>query len=134
MIDGMKRTQVVTAAAVAATSYRQILGATDRVWVGIVRTGNQGSQIWAEALAQSGVEPIAACDIYEPHLREALSASGAGARACPDIRKLLEHEPMDAGLIATPDHWHVVRTIRACVAGQYVCVKTPLSVAVHEGR
>lgn len=109
MINGVKRRQVVTAAAVEAGSYRQILCASDGVRVGVVRTGNQGGQIWPEALAQSAVEPIAACDLYEPHLGEALSASGARATACRDIRNLLEHEPMDARLIATTDHWNSSR-------------------------
>lgn len=130
----MKRRHLLTTAAAAAASYSRIRGANDRVSVGIIGTGNRGGQIWGQALAQPDVEPAAACDVYEPHLEQALSAAKGRAKAYRDFRDLLAHRPMDAVLIATPDHWHAIQTIQACAAGLDVYVEKPLSLTVEEGR
>ncbi len=130
----MDRRHLFTAAAAAAASYKRILGANDRVQLGILGTGNRGGQIWKEALAQPDADPVAACDVYEPHLESALSTSKGRAKAYRDFRDLLEHRPMDAVLIATPDHWHAIQTVMACRAGLDVYVEKPLSLTVAEGR
>lgn len=130
----MQRRTLLTTAAAAAASFRRIRGANERVAVGIIGTGNRGGQLWTEALAQPDIEPVAVCDVYEPHLEEALSASGGRARAYRDFRELLEHRPMDAVLVATPDHWHAIQTIQACAAGLDVYVEKPLALTVDEGR
>lgn len=130
----MNRRNLLTTAAATAASYRKILGANDRIQLGIIGTGNRGGQVWKEALEQPDADPVAACDVYEPHLESALSASKGRAKAYRDFRSLLEHRPMDAVLIATPDHWHAIQTIMACRAGLDVYVEKPLSLMVEEGR
>ena len=130
----MNRRHLLTAAAATAASYQKILGANDRIQLGIIGTGNRGGQVWKEALEQPDTDPVAACDVYEPHLESALSASKGQAKAYRDFRSLLDHRPMDAVLIATPDHWHAIQTIMACRAGLDVYVEKPLSLTVAEGR
>ena len=130
----MNRRHLLTAAAATAASYQKILGANDRIQLGIIGTGNRGGQVWKEALEQPDTDPVAACDVYEPHLESALSASKGQAKAYRDFRLLLDHRPMDAVLIATPDHWHAIQTIMACRAGLDVYVEKPLSLTVEEGR
>ena len=117
-----------------AASYRRILGANERIRVGVIGTGNRGSQIWRQVLSEADVQPAAACDVYEPHLENALSMAKGEAKAYRDFRDLLEHRPLDAVLIATPDHWHAIQTIAACKAGLDVYVEKPLSLTVLEGR
>ena len=130
----MNRRQILTAAAASAASYERILGANGRVSVGVIGTGNRGSQVWETVLAEDDALPVAACDVYEPHLEKALSMANGRAKAYRDFRDLLEHRPMDAVLIATPDHWHAIQTIMACRAGLDVYVEKPLSLTVAEGR
>lgn len=130
----MNRRHAIAAVTASAASYQRILGANERVQLGIIGTGNRGGQIWKEALAQEDAEPVAACDVYEPHLEQALSDAKGQAKAYRDFRKLLEHRPMDAVMIATPDHWHAIQTIMACHAGLDVYVEKPLSLTVREGR
>ncbi len=130
----MDRRRILTAAAVTATSYDRVIGANDRIHVGIIGTGNRGSQIWQQILTEPDVQPTAVCDVYEPHLENALSMAEGRAKAFRDFRDLLEHRPLDAVLIATPDHWHAIQTIAACRAGLDVYVEKPLSLTVAEGR
>ena len=130
----MNRREALATAAATAASYSRILGANDRVQIGIIGTGNRGGRVWTEALDEADVDPVAACDVYEPHLESALSASGGRAKAYRDFRDLLEHRPMDAVVVATPDHWHAIQTIQACRAGLDVYVEKPLSLTVAEGR
>ncbi len=130
----MKRRSLLTAAGAAAASYRQIRGANERLQVGIIGTGNRGGQIWGQALLEDVVEPAAVCDVYEPHLEQGLSMAKGRARAFRDFRDLLAHRPLDAVLIATPDHWHAIQTIMACREGLDVYVEKPLSLTVLEGR
>ncbi len=130
----MNRRQALITAAATAASYSRIQGANERVQIGIIGTGNRGGQIWRDTLKLEGVDPVAACDVYEPHLERALGESDGRAKAFRDFRDLLEHRPMDAVLIATPDHWHAIQTVQACRAGLDVYVEKPLSLAVAEGR
>jgi len=130
----MQRRSFLTATALAAASYSRVLGANDRVNVGIIGTGNRGGKLWESFLAASDVNPSAACDVYEPHLERALSMAQGRAKGYRDFRELLDHKPLDAVVVATPDHWHAIPVIRACQAGLDVYVEKPLSLTVEEGR
>ncbi|MBN1343539.1 MAG: Gfo/Idh/MocA family oxidoreductase [Phycisphaerae bacterium] len=54
--------------------------------------------------------------------------------ACGDFRKVLDRKDVDAVWVSTPDHWHALVTIHACMAGKDVFVEKPVSHNVIEGR
>ncbi len=128
--------QVAGAALVSATplSGPRILGANDRVNVGLIGCGGRG-RADADLLRQfPGVNVVAVCDVYEPHAEAAKTWAGAGCRSYGDFRKLLEQWDVDAVLVATPDHWHAAITVLACQAGKDVYVEKPLAHSIREGR
>jgi len=129
-----RREFLTTTAALGAASYSRILGANDRLNVGVIGAGGRGSAVWRGFLEEPEVNPAAACDVYEPHLERALSDSGNRAKAYRDFRKLLEHRGLDAVIVGTPDHWHAIQTVMACEAGYDVYVEKPLSLTIREGR
>ena len=121
-------------ASATALSGARILGANDRVNVGLIGCGGRGRGD-ANLLRQvSGVNVVAVCDVYEPHAEAAKAWAGSGCRSYGDFRKLLEQRDVDAVLVATPDHWHAAITVLACQAGKDVYVEKPLGHTIREGR
>jgi predicted dehydrogenase len=127
----MNRRAFVTGTAVSAG---RILGANDRVVVGLIGCGGRGRYVARLMREAPGVEFGAVCDVYEPNAARAREWAGPGARAYKDFRHLLEQKDIDAVQISTPDHWHAVPTVLACQAGKDVYVEKPLAHNVKEGR
>ena len=58
-----------------ALSASRILGANDRIGVGIIGCGGQGSGNWRNFLAQSDVNLVAVCDVFQPNRERAAAAA-----------------------------------------------------------
>src|SRR5260370_42709591 len=95
----------VGAVAVTALSQSRILGANDRIRLGLIGCGGRGQQDWDTFLQQPDVEPVAAWDVYETFLNRAISDSKGRAKRYHDFRRLLEQEDIDAVIIATSAPW-----------------------------
>ncbi len=116
----------------AAASYGRILGANDRIGLGVVGCGGRGRHIMKVFQATGQVEVRALCDVYGARIDEARAGAPA-ARDFYDHRKLVELSEVDAVLVATPDHWHAAITIDALNAGKDVYVEKPLTRGIWEG-
>ncbi|PYL01003.1 MAG: hypothetical protein DME19_03080 [Verrucomicrobia bacterium] len=132
----IKRVAQATAAlsATSAVSAQRVLGANERVRVGLIGCGGRGmfdAKLMREA---PNVEFAAVCDLYPPHLARAKEWAGPAAKQFKNFRRLLEQKDIDAVLIATPDHWHAIPTVDACRAGKDVYVEKPLGHNIKEGR
>jgi len=134
--DFIKRAAVVTAAtsvSIAGASTDKVLGANDRIRLGVIGTGRQGIDNM-ENFMRHGVEVAAVCDVYEPNLEKGLAAAGGKAKTYKDFRQLLEDKSIDVVINATPDHWHALPTVEACKAGKDVYTEKPTAVAVEESK
>jgi predicted dehydrogenase len=130
----MDRRHFVSSVALGAAAYSRILGANERINVGIIGAGGQGRGDWGRFIKQPDVNPVAVCDVYKPHLEKALATANGQAQGYKDFRKLLERKDIDAVIVTTPDHWHAIPTIMACQAGKDVYVEKPLALTIKEGR
>jgi predicted dehydrogenase len=137
----MKRREFIKRAAGAtsiayttALSSRNIMGANDRVKVGLIGCGGRGRYVANLMRQVPNVEFSAVCDVYEPQTAAAAAWAGPGCRSYQDFRKLLEQKDVDAVLIATPDHWHAIPAVLACQAGKDIYVEKPLAYTIKEGR
>jgi predicted dehydrogenase len=120
--------------ATTAASAKRILGANDRVRLGLIGCGGRGMDVATAMRKAPGTEYVAVCDVYEANANAAREWAGTAARAFGDFRKLLEQKDVDAVHIATPDHWHAIIMVLACQAGKDVYVEKPLAHNVREGR
>jgi predicted dehydrogenase len=125
--------KAVAGVATAASS-RRVLGANDRVRVGVIGVGLIGKRHLIDFVAEPDCEVVGVAELYPPRLEEGLSIAGARATGTRDFRTLLDRPDVDAIVVSTPDHWHAPMTILACAAGKDVYVEKPLTHAVREGR
>jgi predicted dehydrogenase len=123
----------------AATVYglsgsRPVLGANDKVVVGVIGTGRMGMDNLEDFAKQPEVEIAAVCDVYQPNLDQAAKATNGAAKTYKDFREILDRKEIDAVVVAAPDHWHALPMVLACQAGKDVYVEKPISTALDEGK
>ncbi|GAB4422944.1 MAG: hypothetical protein OHK0039_39320 [Bacteroidia bacterium] len=106
-------------------SVSQLFAPSDTLRLGVIGTGGRGC--WAVQVAQEqpGIEVVACCDTYTPHLEKGLALAAPQARSYTDYRYLLEQADIDAVVVATPLHLHAPMVLDALDAGKHVyCEKT----------
>jgi predicted dehydrogenase len=128
-----------TAAAAIATSQFPILGANDRVNVGIVGLGGRGNDhIGFYASLDSDCRIAAICDVNQAAREKAnariLKAKGYSSKEYNDMRELFASKEIDAVSLPLPNHWHALATVWACQAGKDVYVEKPACHNIFEGR
>ncbi len=131
MTMGSRRTFL---GSLTAASYSRILGANERVRIGLVGYGLIGAFHAGTFKKQPDADLAAVCDVYQPRVDAGVAACGGAAKGYRDFRRMLENKDLDAVIVATPDHWHALITIMACAAGKDVYVEKPMTLFVKEGR
>jgi len=97
----------------------RVLGANDRIRIGLIGAGSRGKEIFKVAIGCPNVEAVAVADVYTRRLDEA-RALAPGIKGYRDFRQLLEDKSIDAVLIATPQHQHALNFVPAVQAGKDV--------------
>jgi len=127
--------------AVSAKSYGRILGANDRINMGVIGLRGRGKGLMDgfSAMYGDGVFIKTVCDVdseYHESSKEQVAERQDGNKpdAVQDLRKIFEDPEIDAVAMATPNHWHALGTVWACQAGKHVYVEKPSSHNIWEGR
>jgi predicted dehydrogenase len=121
------------AASATAVSASRVLGANDRVRIGIIGTGGRGSYLMTEANKCENVQWVALCDAWDVRRDRALKLTGPGVEKYADYRKLLDRKDIDGVIVATWDCTHSQISIDACQAGQDVYVEKPMTSLPEQG-
>ena len=123
------------AGTMGAASAIKVLGANDRIRLGIIGTGGRGSYLMREANKIGGIEWVAVCDAWDVRRDQAAEIAGTGTvRKEADYRKLLERKDIDGVIVATWDNLHAQITVDACGAGKDVYVEKPMTSLPMQGH
>lgn len=113
-----------------------VMGANDRINIGLIGCRSMGWTDLLNAINVPGVECVALCDIdkniLDSRAAELTKNKGKKPEIYGDYRKLLERQDIDAVLIGTPDHWHCLQLVDACAAGKDVYVQKPIANSIAE--
>ena len=74
----MTRRTAAKGAALTALSYSRVLGANDRIGLGVIGTGGRGTYVMTRFQTFNDVEVRALCDVYPARIDEALDARTVG--------------------------------------------------------
>jgi len=126
------------ASSLSAKSYRNIVGANDRLNFAVVGVRSRG-MAHGDALSQCENAAIThVCDVDTRFVDKfqtwAKKETDFKPKAEKDFRKLVEDPDLDAVSIATPDHWHAPMSLMALQNGKHVYVEKPLSHNPREGE
>ncbi|MBM4018132.1 MAG: Gfo/Idh/MocA family oxidoreductase [Planctomycetes bacterium] len=126
------------AAFVVSHAGHRVLGASERVRVGVAGVHGRGSGHIGEYLKMADVDLCWIIDVDNKVLQAAVArvAKDRGSKpdGTQDVRKALDDKSLDAISIATPNHWHTLMTVWAVQAGKDVYVEKPATHTLVEGR
>ncbi len=119
-----------------ASSATRVLGASDRIRIGVIGTGGRGQWLMKalQRIAGDEIQFVAVCDVYDVRRNEAVKIAEGTAEQYLDYRQVLERKDVDAVVIATPDHWHAAMTVDALNAGKDVYVEKPMVHFPKDGQ
>src|SRR6266540_2023235 len=118
-----------------AASYARILGANDRVRVGVVGFSDRFRQALLPAFGkvgkELGFEIVAVSDIWSRRRDEGVAeiekVTGARPRPFRNNEEMYEARATDAVMISTPDFLHAYHGVEAMRAGQDAYIEKPLA-------
>lgn len=122
----------------SAKSYANIIGANEKVRVGMVGVNARGLALANNFSSQPNCEVVYVCDVdsraSDKCINQVEKNQSRKPKAEGDFRKVLEKKDVDAMVIATPDHWHAPAAILASKANKHVYLEKPCSHNPHEGE
>ncbi|MFP4499817.1 MAG: Gfo/Idh/MocA family protein [Candidatus Hydrogenedentota bacterium] len=118
---------------------------SERVVMGCIGVGGQGSHNMRGFLGIPEVQMVAVCDVDRDHRETAQNAVNEhyarvtdgkhkGCDGYNDFRELLARDDIDGVMIATPDHWHGLVSLAAAKAGKDMYCEKPLAHSIAEGK
>ncbi|HWI58529.1 MAG TPA: Gfo/Idh/MocA family oxidoreductase [Bacillota bacterium] len=110
---------------------------SNRIAVGCIGVGPQGQGDMGNFLNQKDAQVIAVCDVKTEQLEQARAAvnrryQNNDCATFRDFQELIGRKDIDACLIATPDHWHVLTAVAAVRAGKDIYVEKPMGLSLGE--
>lgn len=158
--SALSRRKFIGQASAAVSAFlivpRFVLGGTgyrapsDIINLGFIGTGKQSRGLARNFLATGETKILASAEVYKAkrdlfieqtktyYTSEEGKAKVKGThpdiQAYNDFRQLLDRKDIDAVVIASPDHWHAVMSVKAAEAGKDIYCEKPLALTIKEGR
>ena len=118
----------LSSASLTAASAASSKDANERVNVALIGCGGRGRYV-GYGMVQEGAHMAYLCDPHPARLKSGWDfvsrVQDEKPKMVKDMRKVFDDPDVDGVIIATPDHWHALATVRACQAGKDVYVEKP---------
>lgn len=127
----------IVAGAVMGLPGRCVLGANDRIRVGVIGLGIRGPVLLKQFDGLEGVEVAAICDPDSQRVArhaEYFTKQDRKVDQHIDLRRIMDDKSIDVVVTASPNNWHGLVTVWGCQAGKDVYVEKPASYNIYEGR
>jgi predicted dehydrogenase len=120
------------------TGHAAGVSTNEKIAVALIGCGGMGNANLEDFLRADEVVIGGLCDVDERHLDDSAAKVEAKHDTKPpttnDYRRIIDDKDIDAVIVATPDHWHAIPFIAACMAGKDVYCEKPISHNIKEGR
>jgi predicted dehydrogenase len=122
-------------ATIGITSYsaNRVLGANDRIRIGIIGCGDRGQEDLREILKIPNVDFVAAADVYNRRHEQARKLAPA-VKTFTDHRRLLDLKDVDAVIVASPLHCHARHFIDTIAAGKDLYSEKTMTWSIEEAE
>jgi predicted dehydrogenase len=130
--DFLKQAAIGTAAFMIYPPAR-VLGANDRVRVGMIGVGGRGSELLKQVLAVPNAQLVAIADIYT-RSRDRAKSMAPGIQTFDDHRKLLDQKDIDAVIVASPLHIHARHFLDTIAAGKDLYTEKTMTWSIPEAE
>ena len=129
-----RRSFLQAAAAAAAFPFvGKVLGANEKLNIGVVGVAGRGGSNLRGVAAVKESHIAALCDVDQKNLTAA-AKQFPDAQRYRDFRKMLEQKDLDAVVCSTPDHTHAIVGVGALKSGRHLYCEKPLAHTVTEVR
>lgn len=126
----LKQAALGTAAVLAYPTAR-VLGANDRIRVGMIGVGDRGHDLLGQILSVHGVEVVAMADVYSRR-RDQAKTRVPGIHTVDDHRRLLDMKDIDAVIVASPLHIHARHFLDTLTAGKDLYSEKTMTWSIPE--
>src|SRR5438309_9010746 len=109
----------------------RVLGANDRVRVGMIGVGGRGQELLKQVLGVASAQLVAIADVYTGS-REAAKQMAPGAQTLDDHRRLLDMKDIDAVIVASPLHCHAHHFLDTLAAGKDLYSEKTMTWSIPE--
>lgn len=130
--DFLKTAALGTAAMMVYPPSR-VLGANDRVRVGMIGVGGRGSELLKWVQRTPNAQLVAIADIYSRRRDEAKQMA-PGIQTLDDHRRLLEMKDIDAVIVASPLHIHAHHFTDVLAAGKDLYSEKTMTWSIPEAE
>jgi predicted dehydrogenase len=120
-------------AAFLAYPTSKVLGANDRVRVGMIGVGGRGQDLLRQVLKVPNVELVAIADVYSRRHEEAKKMA-PGIQTLDDHRRLLDMKDLDGVIVASPLHIHARHFLDTLAAGKDLYSEKTMTWSIAEAE
>ena len=130
---GFLKQAALGTAAFLAYPHSSVLGANDRVRVGMIGLGDRGQDLLEEVVKVPNIQLVAMADVYSRR-RDAAKKKVPGIQTFDDHRRLLDIKDIDAVIVASPLHPHARHFLDTLASGKDLYSEKTMTWSIPEAE